>query len=269
MPAPAVAGGKVYVTDRVLAPGVKNPDDPFSKKVKIAGSERVLCLDEADGSIVWEYKYDCPYTDLSYATGPRTTPLIAGGKVYTLGAMGNLVCLDAAKGKLIWSKDLIKDYTKRQLGSGWGFAGHPLLDGDRLICLVGGKGLDRRRLQQGHRRGSMEKPYEQRARLRSADDLRERRQAPPHYLAPRRDLRPRSRDRQAILDAAVLATKKLVKAGMTIPTPRLADDLLYLSSFLRRVGDAEAPRRATARHPVEGARAQPKTRTTPWRCTAS
>ncbi len=51
---PAVAGGKVFVTDRVLAPGAKNPDSPFNKKVTIGGSERVLCLDEADGSVVWE-----------------------------------------------------------------------------------------------------------------------------------------------------------------------------------------------------------------------
>src|SRR5260370_22967278 len=51
---PAVAGGKVFVTARVLAPGAKNPDSPFNKKVTIGGSERVLCLDEADGSVVWE-----------------------------------------------------------------------------------------------------------------------------------------------------------------------------------------------------------------------
>jgi len=109
----------VYVTDRLLAPGAKNPDSPFNKKVTITGSERVLCLDERDGSVVWEYKYFCPYTDLSYATGPRATPLVAGGKVYTLGAVGNLLCLDAAKGTLLWSKDLVKDYTLRMLGSGW------------------------------------------------------------------------------------------------------------------------------------------------------
>src|SRR5258708_6947766 len=119
---PAVAGGKVYVTDRILAPGAKNPESPFNKKVTIAGSERVLCLDVADGSVLWEYKYDCPYAGLSYASGPRTTPLIAGGKVYTLGAMGNLLCLDAVKGKLIWSKDLLKEYTHELLGGQWGFA---------------------------------------------------------------------------------------------------------------------------------------------------
>src|SRR5262249_42110569 len=137
---PAVAAGRVYVIDRLLAQGAKNPDNPFSRP-KIEGSERVLCLDEKDGHVLWEYKYDCPYNGLSSATGPRCTPLIADGKVYTLGAVGHLVCLDAAKGKLIWSKDLLKDYMSGQLpGSAWGFAGHPLLDGNRVICLVGGKG---------------------------------------------------------------------------------------------------------------------------------
>jgi outer membrane protein assembly factor BamB len=55
-----------------------------------------------------------------------------------LGAEGNLLCLDAATGKGIWSKDFKKDYgAKTPL---WGFAGHPLLDGQRLICLAAGDG---------------------------------------------------------------------------------------------------------------------------------
>lgn len=227
---PAVAGGKVYVTDRVLGPGAKNPDNPFSRKETIAGSERVLCLDETDGSVVWEYKYDCPYTELSYATGPRTTPLIAGGKVYTLGAMGNLLCLDAAKGKLIWSKDLLKEYTKRQLGSGWGFAGHPLLDGDRLICLVGGK-------------GSIAVAFNKDT---GAEEWKSLTNNEPGYAPPM--IYENEGKRLLIIwhPGAICAIDpvtgkqfwsqqfgdhKFVKAGMTIPTPRLAGDLLYLSSF--------------------------------------
>src|SRR5438046_1914956 len=52
--------------------------------------------------------------------------------------MGDLLCLDAQTGQKIWSRNFPKDY-----GAAvpvWGFAGHPLLDGDRLICLVGGPG---------------------------------------------------------------------------------------------------------------------------------
>src|SRR5215469_11971433 len=65
---PAVAGGRVYVTDRVLAPGVRNPDNPFGRG-KLAGKERVLCLDEATGKLLWEHAYDCTYT-ISYPAGP-------------------------------------------------------------------------------------------------------------------------------------------------------------------------------------------------------
>ena len=133
---PAVAKGRVYVTDRVLQKDVKNPADPFQRG-KIPGVERVLCLNEGDGKILWQHEYDCPY-DLSYPAGPRTTPTVHEGKVYTLGAEGHLFCLDAEKGTVLWSKEFKKDYgAKTPL---WGFSAHPLIDGQKLICLVGGEG---------------------------------------------------------------------------------------------------------------------------------
>jgi outer membrane protein assembly factor BamB len=132
---PAVAEGRVYVTDRILNPGEKDPDNPFAR-TRSRGKERVRCLDAATGKLLWEHAYDCQYT-ISYAYGPRATPLVHGGKVYTLGAMGDLLCLDVTDGRVIWSKNFPRDY-----GAPvplWGFAAHPLLDGDQLICLVGGK----------------------------------------------------------------------------------------------------------------------------------
>ena len=136
---PAVAAGRVYVTDRVLAEGAKNHPEPFPQRPKegIPGVERVLCFNEADGQLVWKHEYDCPYT-VSYPLGPRCTPTVHGGKVYTLGADGNLICLDAADGKVLWSRELKKDYdVKAPL---WGFSSHPLIDGQKLITLVGGDG---------------------------------------------------------------------------------------------------------------------------------
>jgi outer membrane protein assembly factor BamB len=60
------------------------------------------------------------------------------GRVYFVGAEGRLSCLDAATGKVIWEKDYAKDYNaKTPL---WGFAGHPFIDGDKLIAIVGGPG---------------------------------------------------------------------------------------------------------------------------------
>ncbi|MBI4623051.1 MAG: PQQ-binding-like beta-propeller repeat protein [Verrucomicrobia bacterium] len=133
---PVVAGGRVFLTDR--------PDSKLAGKQGKAldrtadpGRERVVCLNEADGSLLWRYEYECPY-NISYAAGPRASPAVAGNRVYTLGAEGNLHCLDTATGRVVWARDFKKDYgAATQL---WGHAASPLVDGDRLICLVGGEG---------------------------------------------------------------------------------------------------------------------------------
>src|SRR5213593_405778 len=52
---PAVARDRVYLMDRQLAPGTSNPSDPFARG-EIPGSERVLCLNEADGRILWKHE---------------------------------------------------------------------------------------------------------------------------------------------------------------------------------------------------------------------
>ena len=90
---PAVADGRVYLTDydRPAGPLGNAPND----RTQLAGRERVLCVDAATGDLLWEHAYDCRY-GISYAAGPRCTPTVADGKVYSLGAEGNLVCLDAA-----------------------------------------------------------------------------------------------------------------------------------------------------------------------------
>jgi outer membrane protein assembly factor BamB len=132
---PAVANGRVYVTDRVLPQGVQNPASGFTNQT-VDGQERVRCLDESTGKVLWTHSYDCTYRSLGYPSGPRTTPSVADGKVYTLGTMGDLHCLDADSGKVIWSKNFVQDYHGK-LGT-WGCASHPLVDGAKLICLVGG-----------------------------------------------------------------------------------------------------------------------------------
>lgn len=134
---PAVADGKVYVADRVLAKGAMNPADPFNTKDRINSSERILCLDAKTGKEIWKHEYDCPY-QISFPSGPRCTPTVSGGKVYALGAMGDLVCLDAATGKVAWSKKFPADYEAKV--PTWGFCGHPLVYKDLVICVVGGQG---------------------------------------------------------------------------------------------------------------------------------
>ena len=115
--------------------GRKLPDGGFAKG-KFAGTERVICRDAASGKEIWKTGYAVEYT-VSYPAGPRCTPTVDGDLLYTLGAMGDLKCLKVSDGKELWSKNFMKDYE-----SGlpvWGFACHPLVDGDKLVCLVGGK----------------------------------------------------------------------------------------------------------------------------------
>lgn len=132
---PAVVGGKVFVTDYVLEDG-EAKNDP-GKKIELRGKERVLCLDAATGQELWKHEYNCPYK-ISYPCGPRTTPTVDDDRVYTLGAEGNLFCLKTGTGDVVWSKDLKAEY--HTAAPHWGFSGHPLIDGEKLICLVGGKG---------------------------------------------------------------------------------------------------------------------------------
>lgn len=132
---PAVAAGKVFVMDYSVSAGQSRLD--FNARDEIQGKERILCFDSQTGKPLWSHAYDCKY-NISYALGPRCTPTVVDGKVYTLGAEGNLCCLDAQNGKPLWSRDLNVDYKAET--PLWGFCGHPLIDDKRLICLVGGEG---------------------------------------------------------------------------------------------------------------------------------
>ena len=132
---PAVVGSKLFVLDRPQAaiaeseagqPGVPPPP----------ANERVLCLDARTGSKLWEHTYPCPY-NIGYPAGPRTTPTVAAGRLYTLGAMGDLLCLSADHGQVLWTRHFMSEF-KLPRPPVWGWAGHPLLDAERLICLVGG-----------------------------------------------------------------------------------------------------------------------------------
>ena len=131
---PAMAEDRVFVTDYVTADNVKVAN--FERK-QFTGKERILCLDAASGKELWKHEYPVRY-GISYPSGPRCTPNVKDGKVYSLGAEGDLYCFDVQSGKELWSKHFPKDYkTETAL---WGYASHPLIDGDKLICVVGGEG---------------------------------------------------------------------------------------------------------------------------------
>ena len=124
---------------KLLHGGQPPPKNENFVRRLLPGRERVLCFRESDGEQLWSHDYDCPYTSVAtYAIGPRCTPTVDGDHVYTLGAEGHLRCLRVTDGTVVWKRDLVSDY---QMGvPEWGIAAHPLIDGERLICMVGGSG---------------------------------------------------------------------------------------------------------------------------------
>lgn len=219
---PAVSGGRVFVTDRRLAAGAKNPADPFARG-SIPGSERVLCLDERTGKIIWDYEYDCPYT-VSYPAGPRATPLVDEGRVFTLGSEGHLYCFDAAAGKVIWSRDLKRDYgIPTPL---WGFSAHPLVDGERLICLVGGSNTTAVAFQKGTGK-----------EMWRALSAKEPGYCPPmiYTYGGKRQLvvwHPEAINSLEPGSGALNWSVPFdVRSALSVPTPRQSDDRLLITSF--------------------------------------
>ena len=221
---PAVAKGRVYVMDRQLATGTTNPANAFARG-EIAGRERVVCLNEADGKLLWQYDYECPYT-VSYASGPRATPAVHDGKVYTLGAEGNLLCLDAEKGTLVWSHDFKKDFGIKT--PVWGFAGHPLVDGEKLICLAGGDGT----VVVAYNKNTGKE-------LWRALSAKEPGYAPPmiYEFDGKRQLILWHPEAVNALDPDTgeliwtFAHKRPIQSGLTVPTPRKIGNQLFLTSF--------------------------------------
>lgn len=136
---PAVADGRVFIMERE-----GRPTEDTSKG--LLGVERLRALDPATGKTLWQKEWEAPYL-IDYATGPRATPTVHDGLVYALGAEGRLVCVRAQDGSSVWERDLKTDF--QCTSPTWGFAGHPLVWNDLLLCLVGGQGttavaLDRR-----------------------------------------------------------------------------------------------------------------------------
>src|SRR5262249_19747726 len=74
---------------------------------------------------------------MEYGNGPRASPTVHDGKVYTLGTRGHLLCLDAVKGDVLWEKNLVKDFDARI--PRYGVSAAPLVVGDLLIVCAGGQ----------------------------------------------------------------------------------------------------------------------------------
>ena len=228
---PAVAKGKVYITDR-------HPDTERVLKGNKAGSnpgtDRILCLSESTGERLWEFKYPSSY-GVSYPSGPRATPSVDGDSVYSIGTEGMFFCLDAHSGKLNWKVDLKARYNpKTQI---WGHAASPLIDKDKVILIPGGEGttvvaLDKQNGNELWRSLSTRDPGYCHPIIIEAGGVRQLIIWHPESINA---LDPET-------GQAYWTIPWKIKAGLTIATPRQDGNHLFLSSFyngstMLRLGD--------------------------------
>lgn len=97
--------------------------------------EVVAAYDINNGRELWAQKWNAEYTD-STGDGPRATPTWDQGRVYALGATGELRCLDANNGAVIWGKNILTENQASNLQ--WAQSASPLIVDDKVVVLPGG-----------------------------------------------------------------------------------------------------------------------------------
>ncbi len=106
--------------------------------------EAVVARDLASGRTLWQHSYRARHFNTLGAEGPRSTPTIAGDRVWTQGATGQVCCLELVSGKLLWQISLLERAGVSQVESEksvvWGRSGSPLLVGNQLLLPFGGRG---------------------------------------------------------------------------------------------------------------------------------
>jgi outer membrane protein assembly factor BamB len=106
---------------------------------KIGDDEQLTALDEATGKKLWSAPVGPAVrgeSSLMRWLSPRT-PTVDGERVYAVTARADLACFRTADGTLLWRKNYLKDFRGRS--GNFGCGDRPLVDGDRLICVTGGK----------------------------------------------------------------------------------------------------------------------------------
>ncbi len=104
---------------------------------RVGNSACVVCLNAETGAEIWRFEYPTDFVDMyKYDGGPRSTPIVDGDRVYTIGAEGMLHCLRVVDGAVIWKCDTLQQFgiVKNFFGVG----SSPIINDDLLIAMVGG-----------------------------------------------------------------------------------------------------------------------------------
>lgn len=134
-------GGPPQVWQREVGTGYSAPSVRGHRLVihhRVKEKEIVECLYAETGQPLWSYGYGSRFQDpYGYNNGPRCSPLLTDAHCYTLGAEGKLLCLDLMSGQPVWERNLRDDFVIPE--GFFGVGATPILEGDKLIVLVGGQ----------------------------------------------------------------------------------------------------------------------------------
>jgi outer membrane protein assembly factor BamB len=101
--------------------------------------DTVHCLDALTGQSHWQHAYASAIDPNEFAGGPTSTPTVDGDTVFTISRSGDVFAIDKTNGKVRWSLNVADQAEIRT--PGWGFAGSPLVIGERVILNAGDAGV--------------------------------------------------------------------------------------------------------------------------------
>ena len=101
----------------------------------VDGGEHLIAMDRTSGQVVWKTRNGDEYRE-NMGNGPRSTPTVVDGRVYSLGGNGDLSCVNAQTGDVVWRGNILKEFGGGNIT--WGISESVLVDDGKVICSPGG-----------------------------------------------------------------------------------------------------------------------------------